>query len=82
MLIKGKWWSYEKIQNLVAPNKEVPERVIAYLATLGITQVVNLRDSIKVTTSVSDVEDLLHTTLYNFMHRTGLKEGEGRCSEK
>lgn len=71
ILCQGKWWSYEKIQTLVAPEKEVVERVTSYLATRGITHIVNHQDSLTITTTVQKDEEFLQTTLFVFQHITG-----------
>lgn len=66
----GKWWSPEAITELVAPSEETTSSVIEYLRSNGVTNIVNHRDSIKVVAPVSLVEELLHTSLYSFVHKT------------
>lgn len=69
----GQWWSAEAIADLVAPSASVSSEVVQYLRAQGLTNIVNHRDSIKVVASVSQLEDLLHTSLYSFVHKTQKK---------
>ena len=54
---------------MVAPTKEVSRQVAQFLRAAGATKVQNHRDMIKMTASVSVIEQMLQTTLYNFQHK-------------
>jgi len=65
----GKWWTPEAITDLIAPSKEDSQYVVDFLKANGITETVNHRDSIKAVAPVYLVEELLRTSLYNFVHK-------------
>jgi len=66
----GKWKSAEEVTEIVAPAKEVSERVVAFLERQGATKVENFRDMVKVTAPVRWVEETLQTSLFFFQHKT------------
>jgi subtilase family serine protease len=70
LFITGKWKSAEEITEMVAPSKEVSNSVVEFLRAQGAPKVENFGDMVKVTASVSWVEEVLQTSLFFFQHKT------------
>lgn len=68
----GKWWTAKDITELVAPSIEISQKISSFLINAGATKVEDHRDMIKFTGSVSIVEQLLKTTLFNFQHNQSM----------
>eukprot|EP01132_Coremiostelium_polycephalum_P003186 gene3186-3990_t len=64
----GKYWTIDQIQDLVAPDFEISNRVVQFLEQNGCFNVENHRDMIKASAKSSDVERIFKVQMFNYKH--------------
>eukprot|EP01132_Coremiostelium_polycephalum_P003187 gene3187-3991_t len=64
----GKYWTIDQIQDLVAPDFEISNRVVQFLEQNGCFNVENHRDMIKASAKSSDVERIFSVQMHYYQH--------------